>query len=71
MFILSYFRKKQNIKVKENTLEHLDDDFIVISDTLNSTSIAETKKDFPNFRIGAIFHGKGVQLTPFSRILTS
>jgi hypothetical protein len=45
MFILSYFRKKQTIKVKENTLEHLDDDFIVISDTLNNISIEEDKKE--------------------------
>jgi hypothetical protein len=41
MFILSYFRKKQTIKVKEDTLENLDDDFIVISDTLNSTPFEE------------------------------
>jgi hypothetical protein len=46
MFILSYFRKKQTIKVKENTLDHLDDDFIVISDTLNNTSIEENCKPF-------------------------
>jgi len=45
MFILSYFRKKQTIKVKEDTLENLDDDFIVISDTLNNTSIEEDKKE--------------------------
>jgi hypothetical protein len=41
MFILSYFRKKQTIKVKEDTLENLDDDFIVISDNLKNTSIEE------------------------------
>jgi hypothetical protein len=41
MFILSYLRKKQTIKVKEDTLDHLDDDFIVISDSLNTTSIEE------------------------------
>ena len=46
MFILSYFRKKQTIKVKENILDHLDDDFIVISDTLNNTSIEENCKPF-------------------------
>ena len=44
MFILSYFRKKQTIKVKEDTLENLDD-FIVISDNLNNTSIEEDKEE--------------------------
>ena len=45
MFILSYFRKKPIIKVKEDTLENLDDDFIVITDTLNSNSIEENVKN--------------------------
>ena len=45
MFILSYFRKKQTIKVKEDILENLDDDFIVITDTLNSNSIEENVKN--------------------------
>lgn len=34
MFILSYLRKKQTNTVKQDTLENLDDDFIVITDNL-------------------------------------
>lgn len=48
MFILSYFKKKQN-KVKQDTLESLDDDFIVISDNLNNTpdtSFSVPHKDY-------------------------
>ena len=48
MFILSYFRKKSIIKVKEDTLENLDDDFIVISDNLNSISIEKNEENVKN-----------------------
>ena len=48
MFILSYFRKKPIIKVKEDTLENLDDDFIVISDNLNSISIEKNEDNVKN-----------------------
>ena len=48
MFILSYFRKKPIIKVKEDTLENLDDDFIVISDNLNSISIEKNEENVKN-----------------------
>jgi hypothetical protein len=48
MFIFSYFRKKPIIKVKEDTLENLDDDFIVISDNLNSISIEKNEENVKN-----------------------
>ena len=40
MFILSYFRKKQTIALKQHTLENIDDDFIVIQKDNEETSNA-------------------------------